>query len=163
MPVQHIGFDYQVFKDILLLAEADRSLLALARKTTGMAYAPYSRFHVGAAALLAGGKTIAATNQENASYPVGICAERVLLSAISSVHPNTSVSSMAISYDNKVTGTSPLPLFPCGICRQSLLEYELRQKQPIRLILGGQSGPIIIIDQCSSLLPFGFSGDALLG
>lgn len=163
MSVQHIGFDYQLFNDISLLAKADRDLLTLARETTGKAYAPYSRFHVGAAALLTGGKTIAATNQENASYPVGICAERVLLSAISSVHPDRSVASIAISYDNKVTGTSPLPLFPCGICRQTLLEYELRQKHPIRLILGGQSGHIIIIDQCSSLLPFGFSGDALLG
>ncbi len=131
------SFSYQVFESAAELPAAYRTLLEKAKAITGNAYAPYSQFFVGAAALLANGEVITATNQENASSPVGICAERVLLSAISAVQAGTPVNAIAISYSNQKTGISKQPVFPCGICRQSLLEYQLRQQQPITLVLGG--------------------------
>lgn len=163
MHTKHIGFDYKQYNEASLLNAEELNLLQQAQQTTVNAYAPYSKFHVGAAALLANGKVVTATNQENASYPVGICAERVLLSAISAVHKSEHILAIAISYQNNITGNSSEPLFPCGICRQSLLEYELRQRVPFKLIMGGQSGSIIVVEKASNLLPFGFSGEALRG
>src|SRR5436190_19277763 len=91
-------FSYLAYDSIDELTDKDSSLLKEAREVTDQAYAPYSKFRVGAAARLANGETVSGTNQENASYPVGICAERVLLSTISSLHPQTPIDSMAISY-----------------------------------------------------------------
>jgi cytidine deaminase len=155
---EQISFSYEVLDAAELLPEADQDLVKKARKVTQLAYAPYSRFFVGAAALLQNGKMITGTNQENASFPAGICAERVLLSAAASLHPGVPVLTIAISYFNKNTGKSERPLAPCGICRQSLIEYEVRQQQPIRLLLGGMEGKIFVIDDVKALLPLYFSG-----
>ncbi|MBX3253396.1 MAG: cytidine deaminase [Chitinophagaceae bacterium] len=133
-------------------------LLEKAKAATAHAYAPYSRFAVGAAALLENGEVITATNQENASSPVGICAERVLLSAISSVYPGARIHTIAISYHNQKSQVSRQPVFPCGICRQSLLEQQTRQNSPIQLVLGGLEGEVVVINNAANLLPFGFSG-----
>lgn len=160
---KHTGFDYEWFEKADQLLTKDYNLLQQAWAVIGSAYAPYSKFHVSAAALLSNGKIVTATNQENASYPVGICAERVLLSAVSAVYTGAGIVSIAISYQNQLSGVSNEPLFPCGICRQSLLEYELRQNKPIRLIMGGQNGGVIVVERASNLLPFGFSGEALKG
>ncbi|MEI9954748.1 MAG: hypothetical protein WDM90_00185 [Ferruginibacter sp.] len=111
-------------------------------------------------AQLQNGQTVTGTNQENASYPVGICAERVLLSTAATLFPNVAIDSMAISYDN-TNGKSNHPVSPCGMCRQSLAEYETRVKQPIRLILSGQEGKVFIIKKASQLLPFSFGGEDL--
>jgi cytidine deaminase len=108
--------------------------------------------------MLANGETVLGSNQENASYPVGICAERVLLSAASSIYPKVPILTMAISYRN-AAGKSNKPIPPCGICRQTLVEYESLLKQPIRIILGGMHGKIYIINGAQSLLPFSFSGE----
>lgn len=134
-------------------------LLEKAKAVTANAYAPYSHFFVGAAALLESGEIVTATNQENASSPVGICAERVLLSAISAVYPGIRIEAIAISYRNQKTGISKQPVFPCGICRQSLLEYQLRQQQAVKLVLGGLEGPVFVLEDAATLLPFGFSGE----
>lgn len=158
MKLQQYHFDFEVYDSVTDLPEADADLLAQARKVTQYAYAPYSDFHVGAMARLANGKTIGGTNQENASYPVGLCAERVLLSAVSSVYPGVPIDSIAISYEGKNV-KSDRPISPCGICRQTLVEYENRFSQPIRLILAGQEGKIYVIPKASLLLPFGFSGE----
>jgi len=109
-------------------------------------------------ARLTNGKTVAGSNQENASYPVGLCAERVLLSAASSLYPGVPVESIGISYHND-NGKSDRPITPCGICRQTLVEYETRLQHPIRLILGGMEGKIFIIPKAGMLLPLSFSGD----
>src|SRR5215210_4224794 len=131
--------DYSFSLDVYELANElkpeDASLLNQARDITSTAYAPYSQFHVGAVARMTSGELISGTNQENASYPIGLCAERVLLSAASSVYPNTPIDTIAISYHN-MHGESDHPVAPCGICRQSLQEYEERMNHPIRLILG---------------------------
>lgn len=158
MDQQTFSFEFEVYDSIDQLSKEDAFLLNEAKKVTQTAYAPYSLFQVGALALLANGKTVAGSNQENASYPVGICAERVLLSAASSLYPGVPVQTIAISYHND-NGTSNRPISPCGICRQSLAEYESRFNQPIRLILGGMEGKVYIIPNAGILLPLSFSGD----
>ena len=154
----HASFDYKVYDSIDALKENDKALLKMARDVTANAYAPYSHFHVGAAAQLSNGEFVKGTNQENAAYPVGICAERVLMSTVATQHPGTSINTMAISYDNR-NGESLKPIAPCGMCRQSLVEFEDRQKHPIRLILGGMQGEVIIIEEANSLLPLNFNSD----
>lgn len=160
MNPEKYSFDFEVYHSINDLSAADAELLHDAQAATTMAYAPYSHFQVGAMALLANGKKVAGSNQENASYPVGLCAERVLLSAASSLYPGIPIHTIAISYQGESV-VSNRPISPCGICRQTLVEYETRFKHPIRLILGGKEGKIWIIPQSSLLLPFGFTGDDL--
>ncbi|MEN9684635.1 MAG: hypothetical protein RLZZ28_421 [Bacteroidota bacterium] len=160
MDVQKFSFEFEVYNSIDELTEADALLLSAAKKAAKTAYAPYSEFLVGAAAILSNGEIITGTNQENASYPVGLCAERVLLSAASSFYPNETVVSIAISYRTK-DRTSVRPITPCGICRQTLMEYQTRYQNPIRLILGGMEGKVHIIPRADMLLPFGFTGDDL--
>ena len=154
-------FSYEVYNDSSELNEQDAWLLTEARQVTEQAYAPYSNFHVGAVAMLENGEVVAGTNQENASYPVGICAERVLLGSVATLHPNVPVKTIAISYNSEEV-ESDHPISPCGMCRQALLEYETRTKSPIRLILGGQEGKIFVIQSSKSLLPFAFTSDELI-
>jgi cytidine deaminase len=154
-------FEYEVYNDITELKKEDAELLTRARMVTKQAYAPYSNFFVGAVARLDNGEMVAGTNQENASYPVGICAERVLLGSAATLYPGIGIDTMAISYDSKEV-KSDHPISPCGMCRQSLSEYETRMKKPIRLILAGQEGKIYIVKTISHLLPFAFSSGELL-
>lgn len=155
MKKEAFQFEYQVYDSIEELTEQDAWLLNEARDVTAAAYAPYSNFNVGAVAKLTNGEIVAGTNQENASYPVGICAERVLLASAASLYPNIAIDSMAISYNNN-NGQSIHPISPCGMCRQSLVEYEERVKQPIRLILSGLEGKVFIIEKADLLLPLSF-------
>jgi cytidine deaminase len=160
MKKEEYTFSLNVFDSIAALDDEDALLLNEAIKATANSYAPYSQFRVAAAAKLQNGKIITGANQENASYPTGICAERVLLSAASSLFPNVAISTIAITYQNE-TGESNHPISPCGLCRQSLLEYENRQQSAIRLILGGAEGKVFVIDKASLLLPLAFTGDEL--
>ncbi len=150
----------QIFQDFTELNPSDALLLEAARKATGHAYAPYSNFRVGAAVMLIDGQTLSGSNQENASFPAGICAERVVLSAASATFPGTAIISLALTYVNK-SSTSNRPISPCGICRQTLAEYEQRFNHPIRMILGGISGEIFIVNRATDLLPFAFSNQEL--
>lgn len=158
MSVAKFSIEIDEFKSIEELDAADVKLLQLAQKIAENAYAPYSNFYVGAVAMLNNNQIITGTNQENASYPVGTCAERVLLAIAATSFPNIPLKTMAISYLNK-NGLNNHPISPCGMCRQYLLEYEQRVKQPIRLILGGQEGKIYIIKSVADLLPLNFSAD----
>lgn len=159
MRKDEVRFGFDVYDSSDELTSADASLISEAREVTAKAYAPYSNFLVGAVAKLKNGATISGTNQENASYPVGICAERVLLSTASMLHTNVPIDTMAIAYNN-LNGKSDNPVSPCGMCRQFISEYEERTKQPIRLILSGMNGKVIIIEKASQLLPLSFgSGD----
>ena len=155
-----ISFTFELYDSVEELSVEDAWLLQEARKVTNQAYAPYSQFNVGAIARLTNGETVTGTNQENASYPVGLCAERVLLSAASSIYPNVPIETMAISYHN-TKGESDRPVTPCGICRQTLAEYQLRLNHPIRLILSGLEGKIYIIPQSNMLLPLSFNSSDL--
>jgi cytidine deaminase len=160
MSQQHIRIDYEEFESASELNEDDRQLLVNARVATRNAYAPYSNFHVGAAARLGNGELITGSNQENASFPAGLCAERVMLSAISSLYPQMSIAVIAVSYEQP--GAESLePIAPCGICRQTLQEYEFRTKQPIRLILSAMNGKVIIFSSVSDLLPLAFTKQAM--
>jgi len=160
MQIKDHKFSYEVYDSIEDLGEEDAALLQDARSVTQHAYAPYSHFRVGAAAKLANGLRITGTNQENASFPAGICAERVLLSTVSSLYPDVPIQTVAVSYFNE-NGPSHRPISPCGICRQSFQEFEQRTGVPIRLILGGQEGKIYIIPQAGWLLPFAFTSDEM--
>jgi cytidine deaminase len=154
-------FQYEVYNDLNELAPQDQELLTRARHFTDQAYAPYSNFRVAAVAKLKNGEIVAGTNQENASYPVGICAERVLLGNAATLYPGIAIDTMAISFDS--TEVKPdHPISPCGMCRQALLEYETRTHEPIRLILGGQHGKIFVINTVRCLLPFAFTSDELI-
>ncbi len=160
MKENRIEITYKVYDDIKELPKEDAWLLNEAREVTKQAYAPYSNFYVGAVAKLVNGKIVAGTNQENAAYPVGICAERVLLSSASTLYPNIAIETMAISYHSE-NGNSNQPIAPCGMCRQTLQEYEIRVSKPIRLILGGLEGKIFVFEKASQLLPLGFTSEDL--
>lgn len=160
MKKETMSFGYEVYESVDELNAADADLARAARKVTEEAYAPYSKFMVGAVARLQNGASISGTNQENASYPVGICAERVLLSAASVVHSNVPIDTLAVSYHN-LNGESNVPVSPCGMCRQALKEYEDRTNTPIRLILTGMAGKVFVIEKASQLLPFSFGGEDL--
>ena len=111
-------------------------------------------------ARLINGEIVTGTNQENASYPAGLCAERVLLSSITSRHSCVAVETIAVSYNN-MKGKSSTPISPCGICRQSLAEYQQRTQNAIRMILSGMEGKILIIENVSQLLPLAFTSQDL--
>lgn len=153
-------FQYEWLPDAGALSGSDAALLEAARAVTQQAYAPYSNFLVGAAARMQNGELVKGSNQENASYPVGICAERVLLGNAATLFPGMPIDTMAISY-LAPQGASEQPISPCGMCRQALLEFENRTRQPIRLILAGQSGPVLIMETAAVLLPFAFTGKEL--
>jgi cytidine deaminase len=135
------------------LPASDAALLDAARSATSLAYAPYSRFHVGAAARMVSGVIIKGANQENASFPAGICAERTVLSAAATQFPGEPISALAISY----VPAAAVPITPCGICRQSIAEFQARTHQPIRLILGGATGPVWVFEDAAALLPLTFT------
>ena len=160
MTEQKYEFNYKVYNSIEELPEDQRWLLNEAREVTEQAYAPYSNFKVGAIARLANGEIVAGTNQENASFPVGLCAERVLLASVSSLYPKVPIETIAISYQSE-NQASDHPVSPCGICRQSLQEFESRVNHPIQLILGGMNGPVHVIDTASRLLPLAFTSSEL--
>jgi cytidine deaminase len=119
------------------------------------AYAPYSKFRVGCAILLDNGQIVLGSNQENAAYPSGLCAERVAIFQAGSIFPEAKIVKMAISAtaDEKPV-TEPIP--PCGSCRQSIAEYEIKQETPIEIFFMGESGPVYQSDSLRNLLPFMF-------
>lgn len=158
MEIEKYTIEYRVFDSIEDLEQQDASLLAQAQSVTQFAYAPYSNFRVGAFARLVNGHTVAGTNQENAAFPAGICAERSLLATAQSLHPGVAIESIAISYDN-LKGKSDHPISPCGICRQSLVEFQQHTGSPMRVILGGKTGKAIVLQDAALLLPFVFTGE----
>jgi cytidine deaminase len=160
---QKYGFEFEVYESIDELNPADAFLLKKAREIAETAYAPYSNFFVGAVAKLANGELLTGTNQENASYPVTLCAERSLLATVAALHPKVPVETMAITYHNhNQNSDSGHPISPCGMCRQSLVEYEGRVNSPIRLILGGFEGKVYVVEKASMLLPLSFTSKDLL-
>jgi cytidine deaminase len=160
MKLRQFDFEYEEYSSAEELNSDDILLLNKAKHAIENAYAPYSNFKVASAARLINGSIITATNQENASFPAGICAERNLLAVASSLYPSTAIETITITYKNE-NGANNHPISPCGICRQSLLEYEERMKHPIRLILSGIAGKIFIVNSAKSLLPLSFTSNDL--
>lgn len=153
---------YEHFKSSKMLADNQRQLLKEAKKALSKSYSPYSGFQVAAAIELENGVVLSGANFENAAYPLCLCAERVALATAASLYPKVAVIRMAITVKSKEHPQTK-PASPCGACRQVILETEKKQKKPMELILKGQKGPVIVIEKGSSLLPLGFSGDALEG
>ena len=126
-----------------------------AKNAINSAYAPYSHFQVGAAILLANGKVVIGNNQENAAYPSGMCAERVAVWSAASRYPDVVIKKIAIAVKSKNQEIDQ-PVAPCGACRQSLLEYEVKQKEPIEVFFMGEIGKVIKANSLKDLLPFSF-------
>lgn len=139
------------------LSEQDRRLEERALEVAQKAYAPYSRFRVGAAVLLANGEIVTGSNQENAAYPSGTCAERTALFWASAQWPDVAVERLAIVAINSA-GRVPF-ISPCGSCRQVIMETATRF-HPFPILLMGEEKTILLKD-CRYLLPFGFDGSAL--
>ncbi len=149
-------FEYDLYESIDELDTVRKELIQKAVDAAGKAYAPYSNFHVGAAVLLGNGEIISGNNQENASYPVGICAERTLLSYVHANFPDQKKKILAIT----VLDTD-LEVSPCGLCRQTIIEYETVQKDPIEIILHNRSGTVLVIPSGATLLPLHFNSESL--
>lgn len=160
MNKQQYTFTFDLYESSEQLDEQNSWLLNEARSVTQFAYAPYSNFNVGAAARLVNGEIVTGTNQENAAYPAGLCAERVLLSTASSLYPGIGIETIAISYNN-LKGKSDEPASPCGICRQTLTEFQQRTGHPIKVILSGMEGKVQVIENAEQLLPFCFGSNDL--
>ncbi|MBT1696323.1 cytidine deaminase [Fulvivirgaceae bacterium PWU4] len=131
-----------------------------AKDATGHAYAPYSKFLVGAAVLLEDGTIVTGTNQENAAYPSGMCAERVALFAAAALHPEKKITKIAVVAKRK-GGKETLPATSCGPCRQVMLEFEQRQEKLIEVIMQNQEHKWVKAPSAESLLPFSFTKASL--
>ena len=141
------------------MSAADVELINAARQATYRSYAPYSHFSVGAAVLLENGETVSGTNQENAVYPSGLCAERTTLFYANSRYPTAAVVALAIAARNEA-GLLSRPLPPCGACRQVMLETEQRFGRPMTLLMSGTE-EIYRINGVQHLLPFAFDSEFL--
>ncbi|MDN3707786.1 cytidine deaminase [Myroides ceti] len=124
------------------------------------AYAPYSKFRVGAAILLENNKIILGSNQENAAYPSGLCAERTAVFSAGALFPDVAIKAIAISASSDIKCTDQ-PIPPCGACRQSLFEYEVKQSQPIAMYCMGSEGKVIKTASITNILPFYFDKNVL--
>ena len=142
------------------LSPADLQLVDAAREAAKKSYAPYSRFNVGAAVRLTDGEIVCGSNQENAAYPSGLCAERTALFWAGAQHPDKAVEAMAIAARTEA-GEVEQPISPCGACRQVMLETEMRSARPMRIILYGAQECHIIEGGTKELLPLSFGSEFL--
>ena len=161
MKIIHHTNDFEEYESFDELSKEDQQLINEARKAADNAYAPYSQFHVGAAALLENGIVVRGNNQENAAYPSGLCAERVALFAAGANYPGIKVKSVAIHAYSEKFKEHPQAVGPCGACRQVMAEYEHLYQQDIRVIMQAGKGKYIVIKSVSDLLPFMFNADNL--
>lgn len=146
---------FLVFDTLEELPKDIQNLMNEAVAIRKKAYAPYSQFRVGAALLLDNGKIILGSNQENAAYPSGLCAERVAIFHAGSVYPEAKILKMAITAASD-TNQTQAPIPPCGSCRQSIAEYEIKQETPIEIYFMGEIGTIYQSASLKNLLPFMF-------
>lgn len=152
--------EIEIYDSIFDCHESIQNLMKAAHDAREYAYAPYSNFHVGAAILLENGIVVTGSNQENASYPAGLCAERTAIFYAGSKYPDVKIKSIALAAgpkgkDNK----EAVP--PCGSCRQAIAEYEQKQKSPISIYFMGNSGHVKRVNSLLDLLPLAFKRDFL--
>lgn len=144
-----------VFESLQDAPQEIKSLMNHAIKARNQAYAPYSKFNVGAAILLENGEIISGSNQENAAYPSSLCAERTAIYYAGSKYPSVKMTRMAITAASQNNPTdSPIP--PCGACRQAISEYEVNQESPIEIYFMGETGKVVKSSSIANLLPFVF-------
>jgi len=160
MKIIEITSRFTEYPEASALTAQEQELLQQAHTAAGMAYAPYSNFYVGAALMLDNGEICLGNNQENAAYPSGICAERVAIFAASATHPKARVTQMAV-VAHAANRTLDHPISPCGACRQVLAEYEMKFKEPITLLLMGETGSVYKIEGIKNILPLTFTREDL--
>jgi cytidine deaminase len=156
-----ISFSVDIYNGIEELSAETRQLLQMARQSCQSAYAPYSGFWVGAALQLADGSYIEGSNQENAAYPSGLCAERTALFAKGATRPDVPIVRMAVTA-RRAAQELYLAANPCGACRQVMIEFENRQQSPIEVIFEIGDGKICVTQCVGDLLPLNFSQENLL-
>lgn len=142
------------------LSSDDQALLQCAHSAVNDSYSPYSNFKVGAAVRLSNGEILGGSNQENASYPLCLCAERTALSAAASLFPKVEITAIAVTAKSP---TKPItaPISPCGACRQVICETENKHKHNIRVILQGETGEIYEFMTAKDLMPLSFDSEFL--
>lgn len=150
----------EVFDDLTELPNQIQELMKKAREARKKAYAPYSNFQVGAALLLENDEIVIGSNQENASYPSGLCAERTAIYYAGARFPDTRILKLAISAGSKIK-PSEKPIPPCGACRQAIAEYEIKQDFPIEIYFMGETGKVAKSASLKNLLPFLFDNSLL--
>ena len=160
MEKKSIISEIYIYDDLTELSQEEQELLNSAHKAREDAYAPYSNFKVGAAVLLENNEIVIGSNQENASFPSGLCAERVAIFHAGAAHPAALIKAIAIvaAPDNSREGK---PAAPCGNCRQAIYEYENKQEKPINILMMGSDGRIFKCKSIASLLPLAFNNDFL--
>ncbi|HKJ48677.1 MAG TPA: cytidine deaminase [Christiangramia sp.] len=150
----------EVYDSIDEVPQDVQDLMQKAIEVRDAAYAPYSNFKVGAAIHLENEEIVVGSNQENASYPSGLCAERTAVYYAGARFPDTRILKIAISAKSmRQKVLSPVP--PCGACRQALVEYEVKQEEPIELYFMGESGKVMKADSVKDLLPLVFDSNCL--
>ena len=150
-----ITTQFTVFDSTTDLSSDIQDLMTQAVEVRKNAYAPYSKFRVGVAITLDNGKVVLGSNQENAAYPSGLCAERVAIFYAGAMYPDAKVLKMAITAASDTNQTTT-PIPPCGSCRQSIAEYEIKQETPIEIYFMGEIGSIYKSESLKNLLPFMF-------
>ena len=150
-----ITSSFTVYESIKEVSEEIQDLMTQAVEIRKKAYAPYSQFRVGAALLLDNGRIVLGSNQENAAYPSGLCAERVAIFHAGSIYPEAKILKIAITAASD-TNQTKAPIPPCGSCRQSIAEYEIKQDTPIEIYFMGEIGEVYKSASLKNLLPFMF-------
>ena len=146
---------YQVFESKEELPKEIITLFQEAEKARDLAYAPYSNFQVGAAILFENNTIVTGSNQENAAYPSGMCAERVAIYHGGSQYPDLKIKALVITAKSN-TKTVDKPVGPCGACRQSIAEYEMKQEKDIAIYFMGEVGKVVKSNSLKDLLPLSF-------
>jgi cytidine deaminase len=152
--------EFEIFNDIEELDNESKYLIHKAKEAASFAYAPYSKFHVGAAVILEDGTLVTGSNQENASYPLCVCAERIVLYTAATQHPNKRIMKMAVIAHRK-NHKELSPATSCGACRQVMSEFEERQNKTFEVIMLKSKNEWIKCASAESLLPFVFKRNNL--
>ncbi|MEP3207569.1 MAG: cytidine deaminase [Maribacter sp.] len=160
MKIHNVAFELEVYDALDELHDADHKLMLKAIAARKNAYAPYSNFQVGAALRLENGEVVIGNNQENACYPSGLCAERVAVFQAGAKYPGVVIEAIAISATS-LNYQVNTPAAPCGNCRQSISEYEVKQKQPIQLLMMGEIGTVMKCNSIGDILPLAFTNSFL--
>ena len=155
-----ITADLDIYENLEELSEDVKTLMKDAFAARDKAYAPYSKFNVGAAILLDNGQIVTGSNQENASYPAGLCAERTAIFYAGAKYPEAKIVKMALSAKSD-NHTVEIPTPPCGSCRQAIAEYEMKQETPIEIYFMGETGKVVKAHSISDLLPLIFDSSFL--
>lgn len=154
METKSITINYTSFQ-LSELVEDDLALVEAAKKATYTSYAPYSNFRVGAAVRLTNGVIVSGSNQENAAFSAGTCAERCTMFYANAQYPDAPITTIAVAARGTNGEFTNSPISPCGVCRQALVEAQARAKQPLRVLLFGQR-EVLVFDSITDLLPYQF-------